>query len=1337
MTSDDNNDTEPTPPWLASIPVAPGHQDPALIIVHPGRAVAPPEGLAEVLRFWADGRGGWIGAARAASGLWGYIDGEGRWRVPPTLQNARSFSEDGMARFCDGGRWGFLDLSGQVVIPPAFDNAQPFRGGVSAVQVGPTAWRIIDRTGRTASDEVFHALSAFGANGLAHAVLWKKSGNQRLHGFVDRTGRWVIEPRLMDARPFGESPVTPASRDGEAYGLIDAQGRWVLEPRYPRIDAFNADGLAFFDEPNAWDNGHGYLDARGKVAVKGGRHLSRHMACGVAANSYDGTSYLAADGRALQTPALSYGADFSAESCLAVVRTAAARTGAAAPAPAHWGLLHPDGRFVPAPEHLLEPLTDGDGWLVPQPPDTPLTPFLTRDGQLAFIDGEGAVVWRAHYDGQQVALLDAAGAPLWRSGVREDCWPPAPFFHAPLTDHLEHLDCLQDIVPLATDLLADAEARLHRFAAGDALAPDVPVAGEDGHDGDEGSGDEDGEQDPDEVQAGRTVVVRRVARAYLSEAHNGPYEFLCTDLNRTVDEARVAMVQQLTARFGAADPNPEHAAPWHRQGEYTQAWPVALAKPLPGDSGALHESREQWLTLYKHSDSGDGDVWWELWLMAAPSIDALQLAQRARTAHPDGIGAPAAVAAATPADGGGPEGPDSDGPALHSTAPDDAPAPQPPQTRAEWLHAVQSDRYAIARVPPEWLDDAMVDAALAANVAALEYVPPAWQTPARLEALVRTGLRAAADIPPECMTAQTLALARSLYAGQPEWDWRDERNSRIPTRWDHNSLCDIWGCLLTPERALKAVRAQAPLKDLAHWLRTDAVEQAALQADIYNISYIDPRKITPALAERAVRHDYGCLIEHIPAGMLTPALCLASARANGLSLDKIPLALRTTDVCVAALQDRWDMFPAVPAALREAVTTRLIDDDLAQARQEGEPREGSHWHVQRAWARLWAGDPDGAMADARLGQDRVRYEEHAHYILASALRALGRTQEAALEASTVLSLQSPYTAQWDNEEDTRWLQSLAQANAHAADDATLIAQLASHPRTLADVPRERITHAMVDAALAADEDTVRFVPKRLMTPARYAAALRQGVKDFEQIPADMLSEDACIAHVQGSGWRLAQVPPALRTVAVCAHAVRDSRSALEHVPEALRSDAQEAAARLPRDPDGDDDGDGSSRSNGVGHWLSRRLVESALKGQDTAARRLQHKGMVAAFMVQAAVTARSSTPPTLGGLAGWFEQRAVLALVTNLLLGLAALVGHAFVSVAAWRAEGPWIGLLTFALMGFADAYWAWRFLFATPASAALAVTAIVVVVYVFGWRRLYRRVGLAYAEGAARGDAD
>ncbi len=1322
--------TEPAAPWLASIPLQPSCQTPALVIVHPGRAVEPAEGLKAVLRFNPDGRGGWISAAQAGNSQWGYIDGEGRWRVPPTLQDARDFSEDGLARFCDGGRWGFVNLAGEVVIPATFDNAQPFRNGLSAVQVGKNAWRSIDRQGQPTSDEIFHALGLFGANGLACATLWKKGSNQRTQGFVDRAGRWVIEPRFRDAKPFGNSPTTAASLDGERYGLIDAQGNWVLKPQYPSIDAFNSDGLAYFDEPNAWDNGHGYLDARGKVVVQGGRHLSRHMACGVVSNSYDGTRFLTADGKPLPSPPLSYGADFSADSGFAVVRTTAQGPSARA----SWGLLHPDGRFVPAPAQLLEPLTDGDGWLVGHTPDTPLVPFITRDGQLAYIDAEGAVVWRAHYDGQQVALLDAEGAPLWRSGVRENCWPPRPFFHTPLTDHLEGLDTLDGIGPLAHRLLAQAETRLHQWAAGDMLQPDR--AGTPEHD--DSADDEEDADDPDQIQADRTVVVRRVMRAYLSESHNGPYEFLSADLCQAVDEARVAMVQRLTTRFGPPDPDPEHAAPWRHRGDHTQAWAVPLAKPLPGDGGVLLESREQWLTLYQHADSGDGDAWWELWLMVAPSVDALQLAQHARSAQP----------APEPAAEGNADSADS------ADNGNTASPPPLPQSRSEWLQAVQADRYAIAHVPAQWLDDAMVDAALEHDVEALAHVPPAWQTPARLEALVRRGVHEAASIPPECMTAEALALARALYAGQRDWDWRDERNSRIPTTWDHNSLCDVWGCLLTPELALRAVRAQAPLKDLAHWLRTDAVEAAALQADIYNISYIGQHKITLDLAERAVRHDYGCLIEHIPAEMLTPALCLASVRANGLSLEKIPQALRSVEVCVAALQERWNMFPAVPAALREAVTTRLIEDDLAQARRDGEPRElrkGSHWHLQRAWARLWAGDLEGAITDARLSLGQVRDEEHAHYILASACRALGREREAALAASTVLSLQSPYTAAWDTTEDTRWLQDLAQRQMAAADDATLLAQLGTHPRTLADIPRERITHAMVDAAMAADASVVEFVPKRLMNPARYAVAVRQGTKAFAQVPADMLSEEACIAHVQGSGWHLRHVPEALRTVAVCAHALRSSPTAIELVPEALRAPAREAETRLPRSEDEDRTGNlratstprtPSALAHGASGWLmsqlTKQMMQSSLHSHASAGNRVSNplwrKGLWTAFVGLTVLGAKSDVPPTLRGPAGWLEQRPVLGLALHWLLGVAALVAHAFVSVGAWRAEGPWIGLATFALMGFSDLYWAWRFAFSAPYAPGLAAAAALVAVYAFGWRRMYGRIGRAYAARQGQG---
>ena len=568
-------------PWLASLPLDPACRDVALLIVHRGRAAAPAEGLCEVHGFEADGTGGWIAPARAADGGWGYIGGDGRWRMPPVLQQARGFGADdeGLAAFCDGGRWGFMDRAGQVVLAPRFEDVHPFRQGVAPVQLPGEGWRLVDRRGQPlGSGATFAALGPLGPHGLARATVAAGEGGPPTHGFVDRQGRWAIAPGLRSAQPFGAVAATAASRDGVLHGLIDLAGRWVLAPRYARLDAFNADGLAFFAEPGAGeDQGCGYVDAEGRVVVRGGRSLSHHMACGVVADrAAPGTRFWAARGQPLAGAAWSFGTDFSADCGFAVVRAAAAPT---------WGLLHPDGRFVPAPAQLLEPLTDGAGHLPPPLAGTPLVPFITRDGQVAWVDGEGNEVWRAHYDGQQAALLDAAGAVLWRSGVRDLCWPPRPFFRPPLADHLEGLQSLDGIVPLAQRLLAQAAA-------------------------------------PGPEPHARC----RVLHAGLSASHSGPYAFLAADLQAAAQQAQAALAQRLAARYGApVAPGAAGAT----DGSGTLAWAVPAAGPLPAAPGtpapAEAPPRIQWLTLEPRTapcDDGDGAAGWELWLAATPGGEA-------------------------------------------------------------------------------------------------------------------------------------------------------------------------------------------------------------------------------------------------------------------------------------------------------------------------------------------------------------------------------------------------------------------------------------------------------------------------------------------------------------------------------------------------------------------------------------------------------------------------------------------------------------------------------------------------------------------------------------------
>ena len=417
-------------------------------------------------------------------------------------------------------------------------------------------------------------------------------------------------------------------------------------------------------------------------------------------------------------------------------------------------------------------------------------------------------------------------------------------------------------------------------------------------------------------------------------------------------------------------------------------------------------------------------------------------------------------------------------------------------------------------------------------------------------------------------------------------------------------------------------------------------------------------------------HADGRLIRHVPAELLTPALCLASAQANGLTLQDIPPPLRSLEVCVAALEDQPDMFPQVPTELAVAVTTALIDNDLARAREQGAPREGSAWHVARAWAQLAVNQPQAAVDDALRGLPHVPAPQHAHYVLARAYQALGHTAQAALAACSVLSLQSPYQPAWAPTEDTGWLTALARWHMGHADEATLIRQLALHPQTLADMPRARITPAMVDAALAADPATVRWVPKRLMTPAHYAVALRVGVKRPEDVPPAMV-----MAVDQAT-----QAQPAASAPAMPA-------------PRPLQAERRaQPPAEAPRPPHPDT----PRVATPWAWWLLGTVLRSAV-GHPASARGLVH----------------------------WLEQRPLAASALHALLSLLAVALHTTVSVAVWLAEGPEAGLGTFVLVGFADAYWAWQFAWeATRPSLTLAASAV--VLYLVVWCPLYRKAGRA-----------
>ena len=1280
-------------PLLFSVPLN-INKSSCTIILHEHQVYEAPGGLQLVRNFSDNGEGGFISAAQSGNGKWGYINQYGQWLINPSFEDARAFSEDGFSRFKENGRWGYVNNKGQIVIAAQFEDTHAFKFGMAAVQLDNKRWGFINHTGKLAFENIFSFVGDFTTCGLAMAAESVAKG-----GYINRMGQWVIKPMFMGLRPFNSQGTAPACLKQKKYGLINLQGEWVLAPAYERIDKFNQDGLAYFSD----DQKSGYLNAKGEVVIRFGEYNFRPMRDGVVSANHSGSAYFLKDASLLPTPPLSWGGDFN-EFGYTVVRTADSMWSKTLQRheelQAQWGILRKDGSFKPLPPEIQEPLTDAEGWIVSLINDTPFLPCLTTNKEIVFIDREACIAYRICYQNECISFLDAKGVLLWQSSQGQQYRPPSAFFHQSIEAFLKELDSLENIVPCAHAVLRETEKKLHAFVAGEDLAEDLEEEDED-------------EEDPEEKGESSVATRRCLARAYIGEEHYGSYEFLSRLQTKTIIEAKTTLLSTLIQHFGPADPDPEYPRNSYSQYHITSipsAWPVNLQQGISGVKTSLKEATQLWLSFYEHVDSGDGDVWHELWLLCAPSIDALEAAKQARRALSN-----------ADSEGTTPEG--------GKLQPDGTQLQQLPQTYEQWLAAVREDKCAMGHVPETLIDDALVNAALEANAKALEYVPPKWQTSQRLERLIRKGVAVALEIPEESMTEDGLTLARALYAQDLYWQQEDHRRSQLPSKWEKNCLYGVWGAVLTEEHCIAAVSAGEDLNDVPHWLRTDRVEQAALKTDIYNIRYIAKEHITSALAERAVRHDYGCLIEVIPQELLTPDLCLTSVRINGLSLQHIPLTMRSIEVCVAAMQENSSVFVWVPEEIRLVVCSRLIELDLAQAPKEQEDeqenRVSSRWHSYRAWAKLWAKDYEGAIEDAKLALEQARYPVHSYYVLASAYRALNQFSQAALQASCVLALADPYTAEFHPQEDTSWLNQLTQGHFENLDEATLLLQIQESPLALADVPRERITEEMIENALARNAEAIRFVPKRLMTPERYVIAMQENVKRFSNIPQSMLSEAACIEHVSRSGYRLADIPEQWRTVQVCAYALRNTTGALSYVPTAIQIQVQEALKSLPAKDDVE-----ANTADASSSGLEQRLINSMLseKSEKTTLHRLSRKGLWAAFFLKTVFLAKDDKPPILKGVAGWMEQRPVATLFINGITAALALVFHMIVTIHVWQTHGTWIGLLTGIFMGFAEIYWGWQFLFSDPFYPGLGIAAVFVMFYVFGYTILSRRVNKAIA---------
>lgn len=222
-------------------------------------------------------------SSNAGVSRWGFIDTTGKMVIAPQFYDVSDFSE-GLAQVRMGdknpGKCGYIDKKGAIVISPLYDMAEDFVEGLAYVTIDESN-RFIDPTGKTVfelyykeydinADEVgekngFNA----GANNYSEGLsaVWVNTDNiDGEWGFVDKTGKFVIEPQFFDAGDFSEG-LARITNDGCVDGMsgyIDKTGKTKIEQKYYGAEDFSEGLAAVENKDNKW----GYIDPNGKMVIK-------------------------------------------------------------------------------------------------------------------------------------------------------------------------------------------------------------------------------------------------------------------------------------------------------------------------------------------------------------------------------------------------------------------------------------------------------------------------------------------------------------------------------------------------------------------------------------------------------------------------------------------------------------------------------------------------------------------------------------------------------------------------------------------------------------------------------------------------------------------------------------------------------------------------------------------------------------------------------------------------------------------------------------------------------------------------------------------------------------
>lgn len=193
--------------------------------------------------------------------MWGYIDKQGKFIIPPAYEWVEDFNDHGLAKVSLNGYSAIIDKSEKMVIEPIYDYISDFLENL-VVASRDNYYEVLDTKGQIVIKSKDH-IGDF-HNGLATIGRPTQNGSY-LYGYIDVEGKAVLEPVFEQAGSFQNNKALVKIKD-KKYAVIDKKGTILMELNYKNVQQLSDDILIYTDENNLMGyityDGHKLTDAR-------------------------------------------------------------------------------------------------------------------------------------------------------------------------------------------------------------------------------------------------------------------------------------------------------------------------------------------------------------------------------------------------------------------------------------------------------------------------------------------------------------------------------------------------------------------------------------------------------------------------------------------------------------------------------------------------------------------------------------------------------------------------------------------------------------------------------------------------------------------------------------------------------------------------------------------------------------------------------------------------------------------------------------------------------------------------------------------------------------------